>query len=310
MKHVNSSAALAVMFRTGAMLSLTFLSLSWAASTSAAGNPPSYTQPVAPFRIAPGIYYVGTKGLSAYLLTSSRGAILINGTVAENAALIERNIETLGVPLKSVRWIVSDHAHNDHVGALAQIKSDTGARFAASAGDREALQGGAPRGDTNFDQSEYGFSPIKIDRIIKDGESISLGDVTLTAHLTPGHTPGCTSWSTVTAGHLRHRVLFLCSVTIAGNRLIGNRAYPTIVADYRSTFAKLSRMNADIVLTSHPDMDFADVLGRKARIDGGDPLAFVDHGVLRKIVAQSKQDFEAALFKERQSSGWVETPRR
>ena len=287
------------MDKTWARLAFALLGLGMATSASAA-NPPSWTQLVKPFRIAPHIYYVGTKGLAAYLITSGEGAILIDGTLEENASLIEHNIESVGVPLKSVKWLLSDHAHSDHVGALAQIKIDTGAKFAASAGDRVALERGIPRGDTDYDATKFYFPPIKVDRVIQDGQSVAAGDAVLTAHLTPGHTPGCTSWTTtIGSGERRLRVLFLCSITVAGNKLVGNRAYPAIVADYESTFAKLSNIKADIVLTSHPDIDIADVLGREARAEAGDRRAFIDPKALQEIVAQSKQDFEAVLAKAR-----------
>ena len=203
-----------------------------------------------------------TKGLAAYLIVSRQGAILLDGTTAENAPLIERNIEAVGVPLHSVKRLISDHAHEDHVGALAQIKQDTGAEFLASAGDRWALEHGRVRGDTNNEPKS--FAPIKVDRTVRDGEKIQLGDVTLIAHLTPGHTPGCTSWSTTVQDEGRQlNVLFLCSITVAGNILVGNRAYPEIASDYRATFRKLETMKADIVLPSHPDM--ADVIKIEVR---------------------------------------------
>jgi metallo-beta-lactamase class B len=285
------------MAKTWAGLALTLLG---AATSASAAQPPSWTQAIKPFRIAPHIYYVGSKGLSAYLITSGDGAILIDGTLKENASLVEHNIEAVGVPLKSVKWVLSDHAHNDHVGALAQIKADTGARFAASAGDRAALERGVPRGDTDYDPAGFHFPPIKVDRIVEDGQSLAVGDAVLTAHLTPGHTPGCTSWSTtVSDGGRRLQVLFLCSITVAGNKLVGNRAYPTIVADYENTFAKLSKMKADIVLTSHPEI--ADVLGREVRAEAGDRRAFIDPTNLPTIVAHSKQDFEMALAKARRT---------
>jgi metallo-beta-lactamase class B len=259
----------------------------------------TWTQPVEPFRIAPGIYYVGTKGLAAYLVTSKQGAILIDGTVEENAPLIERNIERVGVPLQTVKWIVSDHAHYDHVGAVARIKRDTGARFAASAGDTQALRRGLPRGDTDYPATA--FAPIAIDRVVADGQSIAVGDAVLTAHLTPGHTPGCTSWSTTVRDGGRHLdVLFLCSITVAGNLLVGNRAYPAIAEDFEKTFAKLAAMKADIVLTSHPGA--ADVLGREARVKAGDGKAFVDSTALPSIVAQAKVDFEAALAEAKKTA--------
>src|SRR5262249_9848441 len=129
------------MAETWAWAALALPRVSVAAPPVAAPHPPS-NPPVQPFRPAPPPFYPRSRGLSALLVTSPQGAILIDGTVKENAALVERNIEAVGVRLKSVKWIVSDHAHNDHVGALAQIKKDTGARFAASAGDQAALESG------------------------------------------------------------------------------------------------------------------------------------------------------------------------
>lgn len=265
-----------------------------AAAPARAGDPPDWTMPVKPFRIAGNIYYVGTKGLAAYLIVSSEGAILLDGTLARNAGLIERNIRSLGVPLRRVRLLIADHAHVDHVGALAQIRRDTGARFLASAGDRWALEHGVPRGDT--DHGVRRFPAVAVDGVVTDGQTIRLGGTALTAHLTPGHTPGCTSWTmTVDDGGTPRRVLFLCSITVAGNTLVGNRAYPGIVEDYRATFAKLAAMHADILLTSHPEV--ADVLGREARREAGDANAFIDPAALPRHVARARRAFENALAK-------------
>jgi metallo-beta-lactamase class B len=261
-----------------------------------ADQPPEWTTPVKPFQIAGNVYYVGTQGLAAYLIISNRGAILLDGTTAENAKLIERNIETVGVPLHAVSLLISDHAHHDHVGAMAQIKRDTGAEFLASAGDAWALEHGRVRGDTNYKPTP--FAPIKVDRVVQDGEIIELGDVTLTAHLTPGHTPGCTSWTTKVLDHGQQlNVLFLCSITVAGNILIGNHAYPQIASDYRATFRKLETMKADIVLTSHPDL--ADVIERAVRREGGDVSAFIDPQELPSLVAKFRENFETALAASR-----------
>ena len=263
----------------------------WVAPAAAA-DPPEWSTPVAPFRIAGPIYYVGTQGLASYLIVTRQGAILLNGTTAANAALIEGNIARVGVALPDVRFLISDHAHDDHVGALARIKRDTGAAFVASAGDRWALEHGRARGDTTYRPRR--FAPIRVDRMIGDGETLALGDVTLTAHLTPGHTPGCTSWSMPLTDQGRTLdVLFLCSLTVAGNVLVGNRAYPGIVADFRRTFRKLATLRADILLPSHPDM--AEVLGREARREAGETDAFIDPQALPSLVAAQRAAFRAAL---------------
>lgn len=266
------------------------------ASPVAAGDPPEWSAPVKPFPIAHGIYYVGTEGLAAYLIVSSQGAILLDGTTGQNTALIERNIETVGVRLRDVKLLLSDHAHSDHVGALAKIKQDTGAQFLASAGDRWALEHGRIRSDVDYTPAS--FAPVKVDRLVHDGETIRLGDVALTAHLTPGHTAGCTSWSmTAEEGGQQRQVLFACSLTVAGNILVGNHAYPAIASDYRKSFARLAAMKADILLTSHPG--FANVLGRQARREMGQADAFIDPTALPSLVAASKRDFERELAAEK-----------
>ena len=262
------------------------------AAPATADDPPEWSTPVKPFNIAGDIYYVGTKGLAAYLIVSNQGAILLDGTTAKNAPLIERNIEQVGVPLHAVKRLISDHAHSDHVGALAQIKQDTGAEFWASAGDTWALEHGRVRGDTHYKPEP--FAPIKVDRVVRDGETMQLGEVTLTAHLTPGHTPGCTSWSMTVQDQGRQlSVLFLCSITVAGNTLVDNHAYPEIAADYRATFRKLKTLSADIVLPSHPDI--ADVIEREARRETGEKDAFIDPQLLPSLVAHFSAAFESDL---------------
>jgi metallo-beta-lactamase class B len=269
--------------------------------TSAAAPPPvpaSWTTPVKPFRIVGDIYYVGTQGLGAYLIGENHDAVLIDGTLAANAPLIEQNIRSLGFRLSDVKLLLENHAHYDHVGALAQIQRDTHAPLYASAGDRWALEHGRPRGDTNYGVLK--FPPVKVAGIVTDGETLGRGDVRLTAILTPGHTPGCTSFATtVVDGGRPLKVLFLCSITVAGNVLVGNREYPEIAADFARTFKRLATLKADVVLTGHPEV--ADVLGREARVAAGEKDAFVDPAQLGRIVRQAHEDFETAYAKERQA---------
>jgi metallo-beta-lactamase class B len=265
------------------------------APTSQPEIPASWTTPVKPFRIVRDIYYVGTEGLGAYLIAKDHDAILIDGTLAANAPLIERNIRSLGFQLSDVKLLLENHAHYDHVGALAQIQHDTHAPLYASAGDRWALEHGRPRGDTTYGVLE--FPPVKVADIVSDGETLDRGDLHLTAVLTPGHTPGCTSWAAnVAEGGRPLKVLFLCSVTVAGNVLVGNREYPEIATDFAHTFEKLATLKADVVLTGHPEI--ADVLGREARATAGDRNAFVDPALLDRIVQQAREDFAATYAKE------------
>jgi metallo-beta-lactamase class B len=270
--------------------------LLFAGATGAAAtpNPPAWSQPTAPFAIIGPIHYVGTRGLAAYLITTRDGAILIDGTLPDNVPAIERNIVASGVPLASVKILLNSHAHFDHAGGLARLKHDTGARLMVMQGDARAIAAGFPIGDNPFNAA---FSAAPVDRILTDGATVSLGGVTLTALRTAGHTPGCTSWTmtVIDQGTPRH-VIFPCSLSVAGNVLIGNRTYPAIVRDYRASFARLKAMQADIVLTAHPE--FSDVMGRAARQKAGVRNAFVDPGQLRRLVDDAEATFNKALATE------------
>jgi metallo-beta-lactamase class B len=271
------------------------------AGTASAGDPPEWSEPTPPFHIVGPIYYVGTKGLAAYLIASSRGLVLLDGTLAKNVPQIERNVAALGFRLGDVKLLLNNHAHDDHAGGLAQLKHDTGAPLLASLGDRGALEAGRAPSDTTY--APRPFPPVKVDRTVIDGYAVRLGDVTLTPALTPGHTPGCTTWRmTTTERGRRLDVVFLCSITVAGNVLVGNRGYPGIVPDFRRTFRRVARMHADVVLPGHPEA--VDIMGRERRRQRGDADAFLMPGVLAKLDADAERDFDEELAAEQK------TPRR
>ena len=257
--------------------------------------PQAWFAPVAPFRIVAGVYYVGTQGLGAYLITSGRQAILLDGTMPENAQRIEASIKALGYRMDEVKIILNNHAHLDHAGAIAQLKRDSGAAVYASTEDRSALEHGRHEGDSEY--AHLTFPPVAVDRVITDSETISLGDIRLTATLTPGHTRGCTSFAMpVTDGGRTQQVVFPCSISVAGNVLVGNKSYPGIVADFDKSFARLGAMKADVVLTGHPEV--VDVFGRAAKLKAGDKDAFVDPALLGRLVAKARADFARTLKKE------------
>lgn len=266
-----------------------------AGSAQAGLDPPAWTEPQPPFHIIGNIYYVGSKGLSAYLIRTSDGLVLLDGTMAENVPQIEANIAALGFKVSDIKLLINSHAHFDHAAGLAQIKADSGARLAASAGDRSALESGTPPSVVSY--GVVRFPPVKVDTVVADGVPLRVGDTTLTPMVTPGHTPGCTSWRMTATERGQHYALFFpCSYTVAGNRLIGNTGYPGIVADFRATFARLHTVHADIVLPPHPEM--ADVLDRHARQLAGDTAAWVNPGGLQKLVSDAEAAFEAELAKQ------------
>jgi metallo-beta-lactamase class B len=258
--------------------------------------PASWHEPTEPFHIVGNVYYVGGKGLASYLIVSKQGDILVDGTLAENVPFIERNIAKLGFAVRDVKILLNTHAHFDHAAGLAKLKADSGAKLFASAGDRPILESGHITVENSNDLPD--FPAVKVDHEVRDGELVQLGSIRVRAILTPGHTPGCTSWSLDVPDRGRMlRVLLPCSLTSAGNKLIGNKTYPGIVGDYQKSFARLSAEKADVVLTAHPEL--ADVLGRAARRKGDLADAFVDPGLLPRLVSDARTQFEQDLVAER-----------
>lgn len=262
-------------------------------------NFPSWYAAVEPYRIMgsgkSGIYFVGTEGLGMYFIPTDAGHIVIDGGMPGQGRYVADAIRTLGFDPKDVKVLLNSHAHLDHSGGLAELKALTGARLIASEGDRSALEGGFYLGSE--DDTAMNAPPVNVDRTIADGETLTLGNVTLTAHITPGHSRGCTSWTMpVVQGGKSYEALFFCSATVAANRLIGPPQYEGIVGDYRKTFAMTRDWKPDIFLTNHPE--FSGMAEKRERQKAGDPLAFVDREGFPAMMAKLEQAFEAALQKQ------------
>ena len=258
--------------------------------------PPGWTAPNKPYRVVGNIYYVGSETLSAYLITSSAGHVLLDpGMSAQGAKLVEANIVSLGFKLADVKILINTHAHFDHAGGLAQVKADTGAKVWASRADAPALEQGRHFGD-----NENGLTPfpaVKVDKAFSDGQKLKLGETTLVAHLTPGHTIGCTSWTTTVTEKARPlNVTFTCSLSVAGNVLVGNKTHKTIVADYRSSFAKLRTIPTDVMLPAHEEQ--GDLLAKRQKMLRGDNNAFIDPTELGRFVAASEAAFNKTLARQ------------
>lgn len=277
-------------FATAAFVTLAFAS----AAQAGTGWPSAWSAPQAPFRIVGNTYYVGTKDLAVYLITSPKGDVLIDGALVDTVPRIEKNIQSLGFKLSDIKLIVNTHAHFDHAAGIAQLKKDTGARFDASAADKPILE----TGTISFGPTkDVHYPPVTVDHVVTDGEAVHAGGVTLTAHLTPGHTPGCTSWTwTETEGGKPYRVIDICSVSVAGNPLVNNAAYPRIVDDYRASIAKLSAMQADVFLGPHAG--FYDPQGKEAARKAGGPNPFIDSSALQNFMTKAKAAFETELARQ------------
>ncbi|HXO43595.1 MAG TPA: subclass B3 metallo-beta-lactamase [Thermoanaerobaculia bacterium] len=254
-------------------------------------------QPVAPFRILGNLHSVGASDITSFLLATNRGLILLDGGFVETAPQIRDNIARLGFKPSDVKIVLNSHAHYDHAGGLAQLKAWTGARLFASPGDTPLLEAGG-RGDPLFGDT-LPFPPVKVDHLLRDGEAVTLGDTTLVAHLTPGHTRGCTTWTTrVAEGGRLYDVVFVCSTSVLpGYRLVGHPTYPGIADDYARTFATLAALPCDVFLGSHAS--FYGGSGKARRLlEGAEPNPFVDPQGYRAYLARAEAAFREQLARE------------
>jgi metallo-beta-lactamase class B len=252
---------------------------------------------VEPLRIAGPLYYVGANSVTAFLITTPAGHILIDGGFDETVPLIRSGVEALGFQWKDVRLLLNSHAHFDHAGGLARIQQETGARFAASEQDAPLLERGGLGDDLLGDEAP--FAPVRVDQRLKDGESVSLGGVTLTARVTAGHTRGCTSWDfEVEDAGERRRVVSICSLSVLdGMRFLEDPTYPGIADDFRRSFEVLEAIPADVFLASHAG--FFDLEGKRERLGQPGPNPFVDPQGYRAYVETARERFDAALEAER-----------
>lgn len=266
------------------------------AGAARADDPANWTKPIRPYRVVGNIYYVGSEGLSAWLISSSEGHVLLDsGPSAAGAKLIEANIAALGFKLSDVKILINTHAHFDHAGGLAQLKADTGAKVWASRPDEPALKKGQHFGDNANGLTP--FAPVKVDKSFGDGQKLKLGETTLVAHLTPGHTIGCTTWTTQVTDRGRPlNVTFPCSISVAGNALVGNKTYRNIAADYRASFAQLEALPTDVMLPSHEEQGH--LLDKRRKMLSGDVNAFIDPTELTRYVETSRKAFEAELARQ------------
>jgi metallo-beta-lactamase class B len=255
-------------------------------------------QPVAPYRILGNLHYVGASDVTSFVLATNRGLILIDGGFVETAPQIRDNLARLGFKLRDVKILLNSHAHFDHAGGLAQLKAWTGARLFASAGDAPLLEAGG-RGDPFFGD-KLRFPPVKVDHLLRDGEAVTLGDTTLIAHLTPGHTRGCTTWTTrVAEGGRRYDVVFVCSTSVLpGYRLVDRPTYPGIADDFARTFATLAALPCDVFLASHASFYGGSEKARRLR-EGAQPNPFVDPRGYRAFVARAEAAYRERLDGER-----------
>jgi len=253
----------------------------------------SWNQPVEPFKIAGNIYYVGASDLSSYLITTPKGHILLDSGLKETVPLIRAGIEKLGFRVADIKYLINSHAHYDHAGGLGELRRLTGAKLVISKGDAELLARGG-RDDPNF-SDRFPFEPTAADTSFQDGWKLKHGGVTLTANVTPGHTKGCTTWTTtVMEGAKRLNVIFVCSSTAPGYTLFKNEKYPGIVRDFEETFRRMKTLNVDIFLSSH-----ASAFGMAAKVKNlrlrALPNPFIDPDGYLEYIESTEKSFRRQL---------------
>ena len=269
-------------------LLLWFALCSVACAQNTAEQRAAWNHPVKPFRVIGNIYYVGAANVSSFFIQTPQGAILLDGGLPETAPLIEKSIGQLGFSIKDVKFLLNSHAHFDHCGGLAELKKLSGARMIASERDAPVL---------NTAQGGFGdFPAVHVDRIIGDKQTVDLGGVRLTAHITPGHTKGCTTWTMpVSDAGKTYHVVFYCSTTVV-DKLVNNSVYPEIVSDYERSFAELRKIPCDVFLAPHAG--FFNLDQKHRQLDAGKLDAFVDPLEMQKYVEESEQDFRKQLAAE------------
>ena len=282
--------------------------LAFADRLFAQGNA-DWTEPFPPFRIAGNLYYVGSKGLANYLITTPQGHILINSDLEANVPLIRASIEKLGFKFSDVRILLISHAHWDHDAGSAMIKQITGAAYMVMDADVPVVESGG-KADFHYGNDPGSFyPPVKVDRMLHDGDQVKLGDAVLVAHLTPGHTKGCTTWTmkVTDAGKTYNAVIVGSPNVNPGYKLVNNAPYPRIAEDYERMFRVLKSLPCDLFLGAHGN--YFDLEAKYARMKEGGPSPFIDPDGYKKFVAQKEQDFRTELAKQKASSSESARPK-
>ena len=257
-----------------------------------------WTEPFPAFRIADNLYYVGSKGLANYLITTPEGHILINSDFEANVPLIRSSVESLGFKFTDIKILLISHAHADHCAASATIKKLTGAKYMVMEGDAPVVEFG---GKTDFfyaNDPDGQYPPTSVDRVLHDGDEVKLGGVVLTARLTPGHTKGCTTWTMkVKDGSRTRDVVIIGSPNVnPGYNLLNDKQYPEMKQDYERTFSVLKSLSCDYFLGAHGS--YFDLERKYARFKAGATSAFIDPDGYKQYVTEREQAFRSELRKQ------------
>jgi metallo-beta-lactamase class B len=266
----------------------------WAQTTPAS----DYLVPFPPHHVIGNIYFVGSKGLGIYLITTPQGNILINAGLEGNVPMIQQSVEQLGFHFKDIKILLISHAHFDHDAGSAKVKELTGAKYMVMDADVPVVESGGKE-DFFYGRTAVDLYPAtKVDRVLHDGDTVKLGDTVLTAHLTPGHTKGCTTWTMKVAdGGKTYDVVIVGSPNVnAGYKLVNNARYPQIASDYEKMFRVLQSLPCDVFLGAHGN--YYGMEAKYAQLKEGGANPFIDPAGYKSYVAEREQTFRAELAKQ------------
>ncbi len=257
-----------------------------------------WNEPAEPMKIVGPIYFVGTKGLGVYLITSSEGHILVYTGMPPSGPMIEASIRKLGFKPEDIKILLTGHAHIDHAGGHAYIKKISGAQVVMMDAEKDLIESGGKLDFHYGNYKEFHFDPVKVDRVIQDSDVIKLGDIAMTALNTPGHTKGGTTWVMNAADNGKiYNVVFPDGTSInPGYRVIKDPSYPGIENNFRNTLHTLEMLKPDIWLSSHTDFFNFEEKHKRAASEGVN--AWVDPEGYRLRIAGERVKFEAEINKE------------
>jgi metallo-beta-lactamase class B len=250
-----------------------------------------WSKPFPPYKIAGNLYYVGSEQLASYLITTPEGDILINSDFEQTVPVIRASVEKLGFKFTDIKILLGSHAHADHMEGDALVKELTGARVMAMEQDVPALRKMTP-----------GNKPHPIDRILHDGDQVTLGGTTLVAHLTPGHTKGCTTWTMkVRDGDKTYNAVIIGSLNVnPGFILVGNKDYPQIASDYEHSFQVLRALPCDLFLGAHGN--YYGMVAKYAKFQKGEANPFIDPAGYRAYLDDREQAFRKELSAQKEKA--------
>jgi metallo-beta-lactamase class B len=259
---------------------------------------PDWSEPFPPHRMIGNVYYVGSRGLASYLITTPAGHILINSNLKTSVPLIRENIEKLGFRFTDVKILLISHAHFDHDGGSAEVKKLTGAKYMVMDGDVDVVESGGKSDFQYGDEVTLLYPQAKVDRVLHDGDEVKLGDTVLTAHKTAGHTRGCTTWSLkVREAGRTYDVVIVGSPNVnPGYKLVDNARYPEIADDYARGFLVLKSLPCDVFLGAHGG--YYGMEAKYAKLSAGGTNPYIDPEGYKNYAAEREQAFLSELQKQ------------